>query len=48
MRSITARDNSLLRGQSMGQSALIDAIKRGFLLPRINEFGTRIYSQILK
>ena len=32
----------------MGQFALRDAIKRGFLLPRINELGSRIYSQFLK
>ena len=32
----------------MGQFALSDAIKRGFLLPRIDELGSRIYSQFLK
>ena len=32
----------------MGQFALRDAIKRGFLLPRIDELGSRIYSQFLK
>ena len=32
----------------MSQFALRDAIKRGFLLPRIDELGARIYSQFLK
>ena len=32
----------------MGQLALRDAIKRGFLLPRIHDLGSRIYSQFLK
>ena len=32
----------------MGWFALRDVIKLGFLLPRIDELGSRIYSQFLK